>query len=483
MSADQLEAFLKEYRRRFALNGSFMTSFILVLADMVCLLLCFCFGFFVVNTYDRDIIDFKSFITYWPYIPFFILAFGLLHLYPGLSLAPAEELKRYTTASLMGHAVIILSLYIQRKQLDAYSVAFGLSWLGSVIGFPVARATARDMVKNAEWWGVPAIIFGAGTTGRMIADRMLNKPWMGYRPAAILDDDPELEGEYRGIPIIADCDLGPAVAARCRSATAVVAMPTVSRERLAAIVADDVRSFKHYILIPDFFGMTSGWMTVRDLDGVLGLYTAQRLLGAWSRGVKRFFDLFLSIVGGLIISPFMLLIGILVKIDSPGPMFYGHHRLGKDGVPFKAWKFRSMVTDGDEVLAKLLASDPAAKAEWEASYKLKNDPRVTRMGRFLRKTSLDELPQIWNVIRGEMSLVGPRPIIEDEIPKYGHHYKLFSSVKPGMAGLWQVSGRSDTNYEERVALDIYYIQSWSLWMDLYILFKLPHEIFAGDGAY
>ena len=485
MSADgeQFAEFVRQYRRRFAWNGATLTSSIFVLADLVAVMCCFGFGFFVVNVYNLDLVDFKSFVTYWPYCPAFIVVFAVLHLYPGLSLAPAEELRRYTLASLFGHAGIVLSLYLQNRNFDPYSVAFGISWLGSVIAFPVARATARMMVKGASWWGVPAVIFGAGDTGRLVVDRLLKKPWIGYRPAVMLDDDPELEGEYRGVPILKGCELGPAIAERCGAATAIVAMPGAERARLAAIVADDARSFKHYVLIPDFFGMTSGWMSVRDFDGILGLYTSQRLIVPMNRGIKRFFDIVLSILGGILISPFIGLIAILIKLDSRGPVFYGHHRLGKNGKSFKAWKFRSMVSNSGEVLADLLAKDPGARAEWESSYKLRDDPRVTRMGKFLRKTSLDELPQIWNVIRGEMSLIGPRPIIEDEVPKYGHNYRLFSSVKPGMSGLWQVSGRSDTDYEERVALDIYYIQSWSLWLDLYILFKTVGVVLGGDGAY
>jgi Undecaprenyl-phosphate galactose phosphotransferase WbaP len=485
MSADGdlFAEFVRQYRRRFAWNGALLTSSIFVLADLVAVMCCFGFGFFVVNTYNLDLVDFKSFVTYWPYCPAFIVVFAVLHLYPGLSLAPAEELRRYTIASLFGHAGIILSLYLQTKKLDPYSVAFGFSWLGSVVGFPVARATARSISKNASWWGLPVVVFGAGATGRLVVDRLLKKPWIGYRPAVMLDDKPELEGEYRGVPILTGCDLGPAIAERCGAATAIVAMPGVERSRLAAIVADGARCFKGYVLIPDFFGMTSSWMSVRDFDGILGLYTSQHLIVPWNRGVKRAFDIVLSIVGGIVISPFVGLIALLVKLDSPGPAFYGHHRLGKDGVSFKAWKFRSMVSNADEVLAELLGRDPAAAAEWKASYKLRDDPRVTRMGKFLRKTSLDELPQIWNVLRGEMSLIGPRPIIEDEVPKYGHNYKLFSSVKPGMSGLWQVSGRSDMDYEERVALDIYYIQSWSTWLDLYILFKTVGVVLGGDGAY
>jgi Undecaprenyl-phosphate galactose phosphotransferase WbaP len=191
----------------------------------------------------------------------------------------------------------------------------------------------------------------------------------------------------------------------------------------------------------------------------------------------------LTVIGGVVISPIIFILALMVKIDTRGSAFYGHERLGRSGKTFKAWKFRSMVANSREVLQQLLEADPEARREWEGSYKLKNDPRITRMGRFLRKTSLDELPQIWNVLRGEMSLIGPRPIIRDEVVKYGAYYQYFSSIRPGMSGLWQVSGRSDIDYEERVALDVYYIQSWSVWLDLHILFKTVGVVFGGKGAY
>jgi len=478
-----LETLARSYQGRHSRTAKYFTSGVFILADIVAVMGCFGLGFFIVNAYDLTIIDFKSFVTFWPYLPAFITVFYVLHLYPGLSLPPAEELRRYTIASFFCHGSIILALYIESRAMTPYSVAFGLSWLVSVPALPLARALARTCFHKAAWWGIPAVIFGGGKTGRMVVDRLLSRPAIGYKPVVILDDNGELEGSYAGVPILTGTGLGPDLALRYGIETAIVAMPGVERLRLMDIVAESVRSFRNYILIPDFLGMTSCWMSARDIGGVLGLSTTQRLVFPLNRGIKRVIEFCLTLIGGICILPFVALIGLLIKLDTPGPVFYGHHRLGKDGKPFKAWKFRSMVQNSKEVLENLLATDEGARAEWEASFKLRDDPRITKMGRFLRKTSLDELPQLWNVLMGEMCLIGPRPIIEAEVAKYGRHYKLFSSVKPGMSGLWQVSGRSDTDYEERVALDIYYIQSWSLWLDLYILFKTVKVVFIGDGAY
>jgi Undecaprenyl-phosphate galactose phosphotransferase WbaP len=203
----------------------------------------------------------------------------------------------------------------------------------------------------------------------------------------------------------------------------------------------------------------------------------------WNLAIKRFMDLLIVSLGGLVILPFLLIIALLVKLSSRGPVLYGHSRLGLDGKPFKAFKFRSMVADADKKLENLLASDPKLKEEWERNQKLKVDPRVTKLGRFLRRTSFDEFPQLLNILKGEMSLVGPRPVTETEIKKYGENYQRVFSVKPGLTGLWQVSGRSDTDYTERVSYDTYYLQSWSVWLDLWILYRTPGVILKGKGAY
>jgi Undecaprenyl-phosphate galactose phosphotransferase WbaP len=224
-------------------------------------------------------------------------------------------------------------------------------------------------------------------------------------------------------------------------------------------------------------------MSVRDFEGILGLATSQKLKMFWNLGIKRLIDLSIVIFGGIVILPWLLFFALLVKLSSPGPVLYGHTRLGQNGKPFRAYKFRSMVVDAREQLEIMLESNPQIREEWERNHKLKNDPRVTRIGRFLRRTSFDEFPQLINILRGEMSLVGPRPVVDEEVEKYGEDYNRIFSVKPGLTGLWQVSGRSDTDYSERVAFDTYYLQSWSVWLDLWILYKTVGVVIRGKGAY
>ena len=200
--------------------------------------------------------------------------------------------------------------------------------------------------------------------------------------------------------------------------------------------------------------------------------------------VKTAFDYILTLVGAVFISPLLVYIAYRIKKEDPGPVFFAHTRIGKDGKPFPCYKFRSMVVNSQEMLQKYLVKNPAAREEWERDFKLKDDPRVTPIGKFLRSTSLDELPQIFNVLRGEMSLVGPRPVIQEELDKYyGETAKLYCTVKPGITGLWQVSGRSDIGYDERVALDATYIKHRSMWGDIVILWKTIGVVLMKKGAY
>ena len=200
--------------------------------------------------------------------------------------------------------------------------------------------------------------------------------------------------------------------------------------------------------------------------------------------VKTAFDYILTLVGAVFISPLLAYIAYRIKKEDPGPVFFAHTRIGKDGKPFPCYKFRSMVVNSQEMLQKYLAENPAAREEWEHDFKLKDDPRVTPIGKVLRRTSLDELPQIFNVLRGEMSLVGPRPVIQEELDKYyGETAKLYCTVKPGITGLWQVSGRSDIGYDERVALDATYIKYRSMWGDIVILWKTIGVVLMKKGAY
>ncbi|MFM0385581.1 sugar transferase [Paraburkholderia dipogonis] len=204
--------------------------------------------------------------------------------------------------------------------------------------------------------------------------------------------------------------------------------------------------------------------------------------GAARKVVKRSFDVVVSALLIVALLPVLVLLAAVVLSDG-GPAVFGHVRVGHKGKKFRCLKFRSMVVNADQVLKTLIENDPQARAEWELDFKLKNDVRVTRIGRFLRRTSLDELPQLWNVMRGDMSLVGPRPIIDQELERYGANVMYYLMAKPGMTGLWQVSGRSTTDYATRVSLDVAYVKNWSLLRDVTILFRTFKVVFKGSGAY
>lgn len=208
-----------------------------------------------------------------------------------------------------------------------------------------------------------------------------------------------------------------------------------------------------------------------------------RLAASRSRSLKRSMDIVAAATLLLASLPIAILIAILTKLESGGPVFFAHRRIGKGNRRFRIWKFRTMVVDGDEVLAKYFAENPGHELEWQLNHKLRDDPRVTRVGRWLRRTSLDELPQVWNVLRGEMSMVGPRPIVDDEVLKYGSAFSLYTLATPGLTGLWQVSGRNDTSYRRRVALDSAYVRHWTPLLDVMLLFKTVRVVVRGKGAY
>jgi undecaprenyl-phosphate galactose phosphotransferase len=197
---------------------------------------------------------------------------------------------------------------------------------------------------------------------------------------------------------------------------------------------------------------------------------------------KRVFDIVFGAALVVFLAPLMLIIAALVKLDG-GPILYGHRRVGANGRSFRCWKFRSMVVDADKVLADVLRSDPEARRQWEQDFKLKSDPRITRIGRFLRTTSLDELPQLFNVIKGEMSLIGPRPIVTEEIERYGDAFRHYCACRPGMTGLWQVSGRNGVDYVRRVKFDVQYATDWSFLLDLVVLCRTVVAVTRRSGAY
>jgi len=476
------------YRSKYRRTSSALTTTAFIFSDLIAIMLSFAWGFFWVRIYgfiinDGSIINAKSFITYWLYLPVFILIFQLHKLYPGVSLAPSEEMRRFFVGSLFVYGGIVLSRFVENNKWDGVNTAFLIAGFFSTIILLTARSVTHWFLHKSKLGGIPTVIYGSDSTGKLLAECLLGSIRTGYVPVLFLDDNPLGDDEYLGIPIVHDIYAGPEIVKRYNIKMAIIAMPELDSQKLKYLQNTSVSAFRYNVLIPNFYNISSIWMSVRDFSGVLGIDTSNKLNLTFNRIVKRFIDISVVTLGGLIILPFLLIIALIIKINSPGPVLYKHKRIGKNGKHFYAYKFRSMAVDADEKLKNILKSNPELKDEWDRTHKLLNDPRITSFGKILRKTSIDEFPQFLNILKGEMSLVGPRPIVDAEIEKYGDDYTRVFSVKPGLSGLWQVSGRSNADYLDRVAYDIYYQQSWSVWLDMWIIFKTFGVVLKRKGAY
>ncbi|WP_081698363.1 undecaprenyl-phosphate galactose phosphotransferase WbaP [Meiothermus taiwanensis] len=457
------------------------TAITLLAVDALAVLASMLLSIWLRYLWDRSLI-WDLYLDLWPALLLFPLAYALAGLY-GVGIAPPEELRRLSYSTSLVFVVLGAATFMYKAGADYSRGAFVFAWGLALVLVPLGRALVRELFARKPWWGAAVLVLGAGKTGEEVVRALQKQPGLGLKPIALLDDDPAKQGrEIGGVPVLGGLERAWEFA-QMGVQHAIIAMPGVPRDRLLQLLEAHGGTFPHLILIPDLFGFSSLWLTTRDLGGVLGLELRQRLLLPGPRLVKRVIDIALVIAFALPVALLLAIIGLLIRLDSPGSVFYGQWRVGLSGNRFRAWKFRSMVRDADRLLAEYLQRHPELKAEWEHDQKLKNDPRVTRVGRFLRKTSLDELPQLWNVLKGEMSLVGPRPIVDEEIKRYGSHFSLYAKVRPGLTGLWQVSGRNDTTYAERVAMDVYYVRNWSPWLDLYILARTVWVVLFGKGAY
>lgn len=360
-----------------------------------------------------------------------------------------------------------------------------LLWLFTFTYLSIARYVIKKLLIAINVWQMPVVIVGAGKTAQLLVNAFAQDSGLGYRVVGLIDDNPKCAKKFSGIPVIGNFEK--AVDSICKTGVqnVIIAAPGLKRERLVNLVYQLQPYVKNITFVPDLFGIPVGSLeleTLFDEKAVL-LKVRNNLARYYNRVLKQLFDITATLLGGLFAIPLLLVIALLIYFDSPGPVVFSHKRIGKSGVPFNCYKFRTMVCNAQEVLAEYLANNAAAKEEWERDFKLKNDPRVTRIGRFLRKTSLDELPQLVNVLKGEMSLVGPRPIVKDEIAKYGEYIQDYYLVRPGLTGLWQVSGRNDVDYDTRVQMDSWYVRNWSVSLDIVMLFKTFRVVIKRDGAY
>ena len=385
--------------------------------------------------------------------------------------------------------IVILALSHEMQNFSRTIIIMIFSF--SLLLIPLVHYFGKKALIILGLYRAPMLIIGAGNAGLAAAHGILSKPYLGYNLIGFLDDDPEKKDTDLKIgndrfPVLGSLSTIDIIVKQYDIRSVVIAIPSLPTDKLTEITNKAHHLVRRIMVIPNIKGISLTNTELHYLfDQQLFLLKLSNNLDSYINvSVKRIFDVIVSISLLPILLPLIIFIGILIKLESPGPVFFTHRRVGKRGVLIPILKFRSMYRDSKERLDQILRTDVEAKAEWETNFKLKNDPRITKVGSFLRTTSLDELPQIFNVLAGQMSLVGPRPVIQEEIDKYYRDdADYYHMVLPGITGLWQVNGRSETSYKYRVGIDIWYVLNWSLWLDIVILFKTIKVVLKKEGAY
>ncbi len=364
--------------------------------------------------------------------------------------------SRLILKAIVFSALLVYAYLAMTKTVEEYSrLVIGLTFVFMAFLIPLAKNMTKKLLYHAGIWRKKAKVYGDDP---FLTEEIYGNPYLGYEKPENGDSAPTVFINSKG------------------------SNPT----SLKRLVADQMKENHEIIFIPfmDDYDLTHSHIYELSNTRTNLIVYQNRLKSRYRRIVQQSYNYLLAISLLPFLLPIIGLFALLIKRESPGPVFYAHERIGHEGKTIPVYKFRSMYADADERLEKLLREDPAAKEEWECSFKLKNDPRVTKIGSFLRRTSLDELPQIFNVLRGEMHFVGPRPVVKEEIEKYyKENADYYYMVKPGITGLWQVSGRSDTDYDFRVATDRWYVLNWSLWLDIVILIKTVKVVLKKEGAY
>lgn len=396
-----------------------------------------------------------------------------------------KEVEQLFQAVFYGTAAVIFVLYVAR--IAAYTSRFFVGAFG-ILAF-VLLVLQRYFIKNylqyRQLLQIPVIIIGAGKTAELLVKSLQNDPGMGYKIVGFLEDNKVEKGFLEKYPVLGGFADAENVIKKTKVKNVFIAAPGLNDYALGMLIYRIQPLVENIEVITNLVGVPTGSAEVESIfnEKLLILRLKNNLARPLNRYLKAALDYLLTIVGTILILPLLLFIAVWIYLDSPGPVIFRHMRVGKDGKLFPCYKFRSMYINSQEKLNEILAENSAMRQEWERDFKLKNDPRITKSGAFLRKTSLDELPQIFNVLRGDMSLVGPRPVVQEELARYGEFVQDYLMVKPGITGMWQVNGRSDTTYDERVQMDVWYVRNWSVWLDVMLLWRTIKAVFKCEGAY
>jgi len=396
-----------------------------------------------------------------------------------------QQAERLFKASVYAMLLVLVILYFNGPSHQISRIFILLVWMFSFVYLAGGRYLFKSIVTIVGVLQVPTVIIGAGKTAELLIESFQQNMGSGYKIVGLIEDDPQPSAVLQSYPIIGTFAKAEDAIRRAGVRNVLIAAPGLAREELLSLVYRLQPHVDHITFVPDLFGVPVGSMELETLfnEKTVLLKIRNNLAQFNNRMFKWMFDCICSLAGIIVVMPLFLVLSILIYLDSPGPVVFAHQRVGQKGDMFPCYKFRTMVKNSQEVLDEHLANYPEARAEWARDFKLRDDPRVTRIGQFLRKTSLDELPQFFNVIKGEMSLVGPRPIVQAEVERYGKYISDYYLVRPGITGQWQVNGRNDIDYPERVQMDSWYVRNWSMWLDIIILFKTIKVVVARKGAY
>ncbi len=426
-----------------------------------------------------------SWLNFWIVFPaIFLLFINVEHPYNRRS-PFYKVIQKNFQATMYATVAIIIELYVGRLAASTSRLFVGLLWIFSFLYITSFRYFFKKVLEKYNILQVPVLVIGTGKTAEILVQGITKDAGLGYKILGFLEEDISTKKSLKNYPILGCFKDAEKIIKSSGVKNVFISAPDIEQEKLFSLIYSVQPLVQNLVIIPDLVGIPMGGIEVDSLfnEKLMLLRVKNNLASPLNRFVKTVFDYTLTVFGTIAISPVLLAVAIWIYKDSPGPVIFKHTRIGKDGEPFPCYKFRSMCVDAKEKLAELLEKNQEARAEWERDFKLKNDPRITKSGAFLRKTSLDELPQIFNVLRGEMSLVGPRPIIQEELERYGEHAVDYLMVKPGITGMWQVSGRSDIDYAERVSLDSWYVRNWSVWIDVMLLWRTFDVVLRRKGAY
>lgn len=397
-----------------------------------------------------------------------------------------QMMKKLFRASLGGTVFSIILMFLTQVAGD---VSHFYVILYTAISFALLclfRVILAKGMKKSKAFQIPVLIVGAGKTAELVVQQILRDSGMSYRVVGFLEDRHPVNTPIHGVPVLGGFDDMEEIIQETGVRTVLIAAPGLPQDDLSDLIYRAQSLVKHVAVVPNLVAVPMSNVSVESFFDakIMVLHIKNNLANPWNRFLKRIFDICATIIGGIIISPIFLAIALWVHRDSPGPVIYRNKRIGLDGKSFDCYKFRSMYMNNKEILEKHLAEHPELQKEWNTYRKLREeDPRITPVGKILRKYSLDELPQLLNVLKGDMSLVGPRPYLPEEIPMMGERSSIILMAKPGITGYWQVSGRNDVTFNERVNMESWYVYNWTLWIDFVILWKTFKVVLMHDGAY